>query len=127
MSKLNNEEKEFVKRVAQDSVKGTLDIDEIRKAFKLIMDIEPEGMSPNIRIMRNELYRFNEKALNDDKPLPDHLNPDFDIMQELPTEPMVTPSIVPSVAPSVLPKIEENTVVDKRSKAYRDFKKNQGL
>lgn len=119
MNKLNKEDKEFVKRVAHDSVNGTLEVDEIRKAFKLIMGIDPEGLSPNIRIMRNELYRFNEKAEVEELPLPDALNPDFDINQVLPTE-----VVEVKTEPVVLPKAEEQQVVDRRTKEFRNFVKN---
>lgn len=120
MKKLTAEEKKFVKKVADDNMNQTLNIDELREAFRLIGDKD----QANIRQIRKALYDYyqnHNNEIGDDQQLPDHLNPDFDITQPLPE--IVKPILNKEEKPSSLPKIEEQTVVDKRSKAYRDFKK----
>ena len=91
MKKLTEEQKSFVAKVAEDSVNQTIDVDQIREAFKLLSD---DDSTMNIRIMRKRLY---DHFMNP-KPdvLPDFANPDFDISQELPTD--QTPAVEPKKA-----------------------------
>jgi hypothetical protein len=155
---LDKQQQEFVRRVAKDSVQQTINVEEIREAFKLLTNTD----NANIRIMRKELYDY----FNLPEPpevLPDYANPDFDInkplpettelpVQELPVEKRVElyeqaldgndqakellhkdydlgfmKMINETKKPVELPKVEEQQVVDKRSKAYREYKKANRL
>lgn len=51
--KLNKEDKEFVKKVAKDSYDMIINVEDIRKAFKLIMDDDQVPMQR----MRQELFK----------------------------------------------------------------------
>ena len=53
---LNNEEKEFVRKVAKESSSMIIKVDEIRKAFKILTDKDIATMPA----MRQELYKINK-------------------------------------------------------------------
>lgn len=82
MRKLTEEQKDFVAKVAKDSANQTIDVDQIREAFKLLTE---DDSTMNIRIMRKRLYDHFMNPRPD--VLPDEANEDFDITQPLPTEP----------------------------------------
>jgi hypothetical protein len=69
--KLKEEEKEFVKKVAKDSFNMILNVEDIRKAFKMLTD---NDIAPMPR-MRQELYKV-------------HSNPDSIIVDEIKELPM---------------------------------------
>ncbi len=119
--KLNDQEFEFVKRVAKDSVNMHINVEEIRKAIKILSDQD----IGNIKQMRKQLYDFNSNPKKGDEPLPDFLNDDFDINQPLPT---VLPNASLDDKPVTIvtdnidevKKVIDDVKVDKRSKEYRD-------
>jgi hypothetical protein len=76
---LTEEQKQFIKRVAEDSINMTINVEEIKTAYELLTD-----ESANIKKMRKELYDYYNRPQIDN--LPDYMNPDFDIEKELPTE-----------------------------------------
>ena len=72
--KLTAEEKEFVAKVAKNSYDMIIDVQEIKKAFKLLTDQD----LANIRTMRMEMFNYHTKPeLYEDKkdalPIPDKL------------------------------------------------------
>lgn len=83
MKKLTDKEKGFIAKVAEDSVNQTINVDEIREAFKLLTE---DDSIMNIRVMRKKLYDHYMTPQPPEQ-LPDEANEDFDITQPLPTEP----------------------------------------
>jgi hypothetical protein len=88
MKKLNKKDYQFVQKVAKDSVNMTLNVEELREAYKLIKEQEQPDLV-NMKVIRKMLYDFNEEdEKNGRKQVKPKYNPltdpDFDINKELP-------------------------------------------
>lgn len=122
---MTKEEREFIKQTAKDSFDMKVDVEAIRKAYKLFTNID----LANIRVMRREMFNIHTNPnLLDTKteeaktelPTPERFKKRIEsagIVQEVPSSQITKQESQPKV-PTV--KVADILKVDKRSKAYKD-------